>query len=246
MRFIGGGIDVTERRRIDELRERLFGIVGHDLRGPLASIQAATAALRAALPPEHVRALDLITRSAARMSRMVRQLLDFTRVRFADGMTLERGRCDLVALGREVLAELELAHPGRELRRELDASCEGYWDRDRLAQVLSNLVENALRHGAADRAVRVSIRGEGAQVRIEVHNWGRPIPTELLPILCEPFRRGAAGTRTDPASAGLGLGLYITREIVAAHGGRLEVDSTAERGTRFRVRLPREPAAPRP
>ena len=122
---------------------------------------------------------------------------------------------------------------------EADSEVRGVWDRERLGQVVSNLVGNAIAYGKADGAVSVVLRDEGDSVTLSVHNEGPAIPAEVLPAIFDPFRRQAR--RTSRNSDGLGLGLFICRELVAAHGGEISVQSTDGAGTTFTVRLPRTP-----
>jgi signal transduction histidine kinase len=140
-----------------------------------------------------------------------------------------------------VIEELRSAHAECELRSDLDGATNpwGLWDPDRLAQVVSNLVQNALTHGCGAGPVEVKLVDDDSAIELEVHNGGGPIPSELLPALFDPFRRGAP---TDvPRGEGLGLGLFIANQIVLAHGGTIGVRSSVEEGTSFTVRLPRAP-----
>ncbi|WP_225408771.1 sensor histidine kinase [Stigmatella hybrida] len=226
-------------------RERFIGMLGHDLGNPLLAIRLTSAALlaRDALPPDVRRGLERIEGSAGRMARMVRQLLDFTRARVGGGMPLRPGEVALDEVCRQVIGELELASPGREIRLETRGNCRGFWDLERIAQVLSNLVANALQHSPAGTPICVCLEGVDSLQRIEVHNTGQPIPEALRPRLFEPFLRAERGPAASPGG-GLGLGLYIVAQIVQSHGGCVEVSSTAEDGTRFIVLLPRAvPAA---
>jgi two-component system, sensor histidine kinase and response regulator len=145
---------------------------------------------------------------------------------------------DLVPLLRQVLEELDDANPEWSLRLSHHGNTVGTWDADRLSQVFSNLVANAIQHGEAKAGVEVTVDGTGdGHVRIEVRNAGT-IPPELIPNLFEPMV-GAA--RRQQRSRGLGLGLYITRKVVQAHGGDVWVSSSEEQGTTFTATLPREP-----
>jgi signal transduction histidine kinase len=146
---------------------------------------------------------------------------------------------DLAELCAQVIGELELAHPEWGMKREVLGDTRGHWDPDRLLQVISNLVANAGQHGRAGAAVLVRVDGtQSTHVRFEVHNEGS-VPSELLPQIFDPFR----GTRhRHGESNGLGLGLYIVREIIRAHGGTVEVSSSEAAGTSFGFRLPRRRA----
>jgi PAS domain S-box-containing protein len=235
VRFIGTTQDITEEKRIGETRERLLGIVGHDLRGPLSAIKSAVGLLnrRAAHPPDHL--AMMIARSVERMAAMISALLEFTRVRLGGGITLERETIHLGDLARQIVDEVALAHGGRRPHLRTLGDCVGSWDRTRMGQVLANLLHNALIHGSSELPVSITVRGERAEVICEVHNEGLPIRDELLPVLFDPFRQGETAERRQ----GLGLGLYIANEIVVAHGGNIEVLSTADAGTTFTVRIPR-------
>ena len=240
--------DITERKRAeeqraksDELRERMLGIVGHDLRTPLSVISSGVGLLqRGALGNQDLKTVDRIGRSAKRMANMISQLLDFTHARLGGGIPIERARVGLSDVCTDVIAEFEVARPDRVLRFHSNGDTDGMWDGSRLAQVVTNLIGNAIEHGAAERAIDVRTSAEGGEVQLSVHSEGPPIPVELLSVIFEAFRRGRLDGRSR--AAGLGLGLFISREIVRAHGGALEVSSTETAGTTFTARLPRDPS----
>ncbi|MBS1152255.1 MAG: hypothetical protein H6Q89_3953, partial [Myxococcaceae bacterium] len=235
-RFLGVMRDISSARRVDELREQLFGIVGHDLRNPLSAIKMAAGLLQNQVAPKQLRTVAMINRCADRMNRMIHNLLDFTRVRFAGGVPLHLEGLNLASLCKELVGEAELANPQRQFRLSSSGDCSGTWDSSRLSEGLSNLIGNAVQHGAQETPIEVRVRGEGPDVFVEVHNQGVPIPAEVIRTIFDPFRSGSP----TPGS-GLGLGLYIVREIIAAHGGEIEVHSSNGAGTTFRVRLPRTP-----
>jgi PAS domain S-box-containing protein len=220
-----------------ELRERFVGVLGHDLKNPLAAIvtTARTLERRAALPSEERPTVERVARCADRMGRMIDELLDFTRIRHCGGLPLSPGPAELDTLAEEILAELRAARPGITLRCEARGDCRGEWDADRLSAVVSNLAGNAMRYGERGAPVVVRVDGTGAGVVLEVENQGAPIAPDELAVIFEPFRTGSG----HPAKEGLGLGLYITREIVVAHGGAISVDSQGGR-TVFTVELPRK------
>ncbi|HYO53389.1 PAS domain S-box protein [Archangium sp.] len=227
-----------EARQRAELEQQYLGVVSHDLRNPLMAISLGARTLqRLERPaPEMVlRTAGRIATSAATMGRMVSDLLDFTRGRLGGGIPLERTENDLVLLCQEVIDEFAVTHPGRDIRLEGDSRCEGWWDGQRMRQVLSNLLSNALRHAREGTGVCVRARRLSDEVELSVSNEGEPIPAELLSVLFEPFRRGMSKFRP---SGSLGLGLYIVRQVVVGHGGRVEV-GTGEAGTTFTVRVPR-------
>lgn len=214
--------------------EQLLGIVSHDLRSPLAAVQASTQlALRRAGPDEALqRALRRASNSAGRMGRMIEDLLDFTRARLGGGIPLSRREADLGKIARYAVEEAQAANPEHPLVHRLHYE-KGEYDPDRMSQVVQNLIANALQHGAPRAPVVVETRAEPDAMVLEVSNQGQAIPAELLPDLFEPFRRGAQGKAKN-----LGLGLFIVREVVRAHGGSVEVRSSGQTTT-FTVRLPR-------
>jgi signal transduction histidine kinase len=218
-------------------QEQFVGILGHDLRNPLQAVSmGADLLLRyGGLPHDHSVTVGRIVASAARMHRMVDQLLDLTRARLAGGIPVEpKAGTDLAEVARGVVEELRVAHPDAELNLELAGRVSGEWDADRIAQVVSNLVANAIQHGAGT-PVEVQVKNGGASAIVEVRNGGSPIPASVLPTIFDPFRSAQNATAR---AQGLGLGLYITREIVLAHCGSIDAVSSDRAGTTFRVTLP--------
>jgi signal transduction histidine kinase len=175
----------------------------------------------------------------------VTDLLDFAGTGLGDAIPLSRARTDLRTLCREVVGEFRAAHPARSLRFDADGDLSGEWDASRVRQVLSNLIGNAVQHGGKDCEVALTARAEGSDVVLEVRNAGTVIPPHLLPTIFDPLVRGSSpGSPRRPGS--IGLGLYIVREIVDAHGGTVTVQSSAAEGTIFTARLPRHAKAAMP
>ncbi|WP_373047223.1 sensor histidine kinase [Vulgatibacter sp.] len=226
--------DVTRRKEVEELQERIIGVVGHDLRNPLSTILLGVhrVASLEELPERARPVLARIQRSAERMERMIAALLDYTRAEYGGGIPVECAPGDLAEVLEGIGEEFSVSHPERVVVTT-DGNLAGCWDADRLAQALSNLVGNALRHGAPNCPVTVRATSEADGVTLTVHNTGAPIPAEERGRLFRPFARGSSD------SAGLGLGLYITRNIVEQHGGTIDLHSEEGEGTTFTISLPR-------
>jgi len=225
--------------RIHEVKDQFVGVLGHDLGNPLSAIIMAGRSLMAksSLDEKERRRLARIVTSAERMHRMIRDVLDLTRQRFHRPMPLNSKPTDLGAICRDIVAEVREAHPERTIRVDERGDLRGQWDSDRMAEVVSNLVSNAIAHGAAGSPVDILVTGDDEEVLLAVKNQGDPIPNEDIASLFEPFQSGSA----EPDVGGhLGLGLFITREIVAAHGGRIEATSSRDAGTTFTVHVRRQ------
>ena len=228
--------------RVEESRNVMLGVLGHDLRNPLGAVgNSAEYLLRTdGLTGAQTKAAARIKSSTRRMAQMVNDLLDFTRTRFGGGLPINRVPADLCQVCREVMDELEAFHPERELRIDCTGNLRGEWDVPRLSQLVSNLVANAIQHGAPETPVTIKLSEEGDAVRLEVHNQGAPIATDALRTLFDPEMRPVLQKREPgEGSSGLGLGLYIVREIARAHGGHIAVESSAREGTTMNVRLER-------
>lgn len=222
-------------------KDLFLAVLGHDLRSPLGAVMAAAGALLQSEEGNNgsVKAAALILRSTTRMGHMVSDLIDFTRTRLGTGLPLVRARTNLGIVLQQAIEETEATHPTRIIRVEAKGNLQGSWDESRIKQVLSNLIENAIYHGNAESAVTVSLRGGDRQVVLTVHNAGAPIPERERERIFEPLIT-APETSSPVTSKHLGLGLYIARQIVRAHGGTIEVQSEASSGTTFTVELPRE------
>jgi len=224
----------AEARRVGQLQERLVAVVSHDLNNPLAALRAGLD-LMGKLGPLDARqraVLDRMGTSARRMERLVGDLLGFAHSRRKGGFPVRRVPTPLGKVCETVLAEFRQTCPEHDLRLSVTGDDRGALDPARLEQVVSNLVSNAVRHGDPARPVEVSVSGLADELRLSVANSGLPIPNDLLPRIFEPYRSGPR------SRGGLGLGLFVVREIVAAHGGSVAVRSDAA-GTVFEIRLPR-------
>jgi signal transduction histidine kinase len=226
----------TEALRVNEM---FMAVLSHDLRTPLQSIKAAATVLKRQPDPAKVENLaERMLGSSQRMARMIEDLLDVTRIRQAGGLALSPEPLAMDALVRRAVDEVETGFPERRIECHVRGDLQGSWDGERLCQVLSNLLGNAMHHGDPALPVTVDVDGSAPRsVVVTVRNGGT-IPAQLLPHLFNPFR---GGERQPGQHQGLGLGLFIAQQIVRSHKGRIEAGS--EGGfTHFRVELPREAA----
>ena len=215
-------------------KDRYIGVLGHDLRNPLTALMIGLYGLERSpnLAPAERDKVARLSRTVKRMGSMIRDLLDYTRTSVGE-FPHNPEPTDLEQVCDAAIDELRASHPERSITCEVAGNVTGTWDPGRLQQVISNLVGNALTHGTG--AVSVRIEGDGHDVVLSVHNDGEPIPPDVLPVLFEPFRRG------DKSPNGLGLGLYIVREVIRRHGGSIDVRSSRDAGTTFVSRWPRQP-----
>jgi PAS domain S-box-containing protein len=257
-RMVGAVQDITEHKRSEEERQRLLaearrrvefeqqlvGIVSHDLRGPLNAILTGASMMlqRENIDPWQAKTTARILSCAERSNRLIRDLLDFTQARMGGGIPVRPAPVDLHELTLQVVEEARVAHAERTIQVTQGGDGRGEWDADRMSQVVSNLLTNALKYSPEDTPVRVETRGEAERVVLRLHNQGDPIAADLLPRIFEPLRRGKR--RVNKSDRSIGLGLYIVRELVLAHGGTVEASSSEAEGTTFTVTLPRKPPAP--
>jgi len=225
---------LQEERDTAELREQFIAVLGHDLRNPLFAINFGAEQLLRKFPDP---ATDTLVRhilaSGRRAAQLVEDLLDFARGRMGSGIPLNISDCQgLQAALQHVVSEVQSVHPQRVIKADIGVLQGVSGDRDRLAQLLSNLVANAIHHGRHDGPVEVTAKIEQGQFNLTVKNPGQ-IDAQALPRLFEPYSRPAK----DTPQAGLGLGLYIVKQIADAHGGELSVSTTAEHGTVFTFSL---------
>ncbi|MBT2321841.1 PAS domain S-box protein [Variovorax paradoxus] len=243
VRFVGVLSDVTqlvrERASAEDralFAEQMVGIVSHDLRNPLSAILMGVHLLgRGELPADKQRVLGHVASSAERAQRLIEELLDFTLARLGAGLTVVRKPIDIHKLVGNIVEELALSFPDRLITHQQSGAGVCHADADRLAQLLGNLVANAMTYGAPHAPVTVSSALSGNVVSISVHNQGAPIPPDKLHSLFEPMVRGVPG---NSAARNVGLGLFIVREIARAHQGKVQVVSDSESGTTFTVQIP--------
>ena len=224
--------------QVDLGRNLFLGMLGHDMRSPLQTIQITASYLAALNAGEKVSgAASRLIRSGARMQALLDDMVDFNRTRLGLGISIAPTTIDLAQLFTDELDQLRVVHPDRRIELEVIGDCVGVWDGRRLQQLLGNLVLNAIKYGARDAPVRVTVTDKGAEVLVEVRNTGTVIERSTLDVIFDPLQRGPnpPGTNTDGS---LGLGLYIAREIATAHGGEIDARSDAAE-TIFCVKLPR-------
>lgn len=228
----------TQLANILRLNEMFIAILGHDLRNPLTTMTAG-AELLATRHPDEAKITSRMLSASSRMTEMIEQLLDLTRVRLGGGVGLVNAReeVDIAALVDRAVEELRVANPSRRFEVASRSQCTAIGDSARLLQLFSNLIANAVQHGDPAAPIRIEVDSGDSDVVVRIHNLG-VIDPALVPSIFDPFRRRSEGTH------GLGLGTYIAREVARGHGGEVEVASGPEIGTTFTVRLPRRPVWP--
>ena len=231
---------LLDEQRTSELREQFIAVLGHDLRNPLASLSSGVRLLQKAKSPEQAAEIgDLMQAAVMRMARLVDNVMDFARGRLGGGLGLNMRAEDLAPLLEQVVAETRASHPDRIIETAFALPDTVRCDGSRIGQLFSNLLGNAMQHGAPEAPVRAQATVADGRLEVAVINAGAPIPEEAKARLFQPFSRGDLHASKDglPAKQGLGLGLYIVSEIARAHGGRVDVDSDAQE-TRFTFRMP--------
>jgi signal transduction histidine kinase len=229
-------------RQTKKATELFIGILGHDIRNPLGTILMGVEVLIRTGQLSAKSAAPIVN-SAVRINGIIEQVVDFTRAQSEGVMPIVRTPGNLADHVFKVVQETQVRHPGRTLQLRSSGNFAGSWDEGRIGQLLSNLLGNAFLYGARDGTVTVEMSSTQRDVTVSVHNTGVTIPPGELKRIFEPMSRGSVndvgGERREPT--GLGLGLYICREIVLSHGGSLHVESTDSEGTRFIVTMPRFP-----
>ena len=232
-------------KRVDQARRMFLGILAHDLRNPLNTISLSALAMADIQPkdPDSSEMLMQIETSVQAIFRLINDLTDFATTGLGEAMPLSPAPMNLEQLVAEVVREVRASHPASGLTCRTSGDLTLSADAARLRQVLSNLLGNAIQHGSSGTPVTVEVAPEGTEIVIKVHNFGPPISHGMLSTLFDPLVRGSTSPdHVLPRS--VGLGLYIVREIVAGHRGRIDVTSDESGGTLFTVRLPRRVTAP--
>ena len=223
--------------------QHLFlAILGHDLRNPLATTLMASRFIMDGpeVDGRYSTAATRIHNAGQRMNKLVGDLLDYTRTNLGSNLPIIPKSVNLEALCREAVAEQELAHPECRFKLVVQGDTVGIWDDNRMAQVLSNLLGNAVQYGTPATPVVVRLGSDENEVILSVENMGKVIPVEKINTVFEPLVRLAAGEESPGPTSSLGIGLYIAREIVRAHGGSINVTSSEGKGTVFAITLPRQ------
>jgi signal transduction histidine kinase len=226
---------------LDKSKEMFLAILGPDLRSPIGAVLTSAKFMLETneLEEPHRTLTTRIVSATTRMNQMVGALLDFTRSRLGGGIPIKRESMNMGKLVHDVVNEVLAAHPERRIQVNARGALKGEWDCERMTQVLTNLVGNAIEHGSPGTSVAVDVQGSDDEVSIAIHNRGVAIPEDQLDGLFSAMKRRSAVSASAGSSANLGLGLYIADRIVHAHKGTIQVESTEEKGTTFTVHLPR-------
>jgi signal transduction histidine kinase len=227
---------------LNRARTLFLGTLIHDMRNPLGAISNAAQLLPdiGPLNETQVKLAGQIRTSAANLNRLVSDLIDATRVRLGKKVPIHPAPMDMCEAMHQAAKEARTFHPDYGIAIDATGNLSGEWDEKRIGQVLSNLIGNAMQHGKKGAEIKIEAKGNGEDIYLSVHNDGDPIPPNLLPTLFNPLTRGENDKQKSQPSS-LGLGLFIAKEIVTAHGGDISVTSTENDGTTFIARLPRIP-----
>ncbi len=227
--------------RVAQSRELLVGILSHDLRSPLQAIALSTelSLHMGQLNERQTMLSKKVLECTDRMSALINDLLDVTRARFGAGLPVVRAMMNMGTVAEQIVDEVRVVHPHRMIKLSVSGVLVGEWDKARIGQVFSNLLNNAMQYGSRSAPVRVGLKGDPKVVTLTVGNDGVPIPADKIMMIFDPLTRMVADEDSAPASGNLGLGLYITKQVVVAHGGTIKVTSSEMEGTTFTAQFPR-------
>ena len=227
--------------RVAHSRELLVAMLTHDLRSPLHGISLAMqlALNMGQLNERQTMLSNKVLESAHRMGALIDNLLDVTRARFGAGLPIVRTMMNMGTVAEQIVGEVRVVHARRTIELSLAGLLVGEWDKARIGQVFSNLLNNAMQYGSHSAPVRLGLNGDPKAVTVTVKNDGVPIPADKIGMIFDPLKRLGADDDVAPVTGNLGLGLYITKEVVVAHGGSIEVTSSEMEGTTFTARFPR-------
>jgi signal transduction histidine kinase len=230
-------------KKVDHSRNLLLGVLGHDLRNPICAMTMAAELIPRinVLDERQTMLISQIVMSAERATGILDQLFDITRARLGSGLRILRGQMDMSFVTRQLVDKMRTMHPRRTFNVDISGNTEGEWDKPRVGQVLSNLLGNAVQYGFIDLPIVLTIKGNAKDVTLSVHNEGVPIPKGSIGGIFDSLIRGETDKSHHPSSINLGLGLYITKQIVSAHGGTIGVTSSEKGGTTFSACFPRFP-----
>lgn len=235
-------------QKVSFSKDLFIGILSHDIRSPLNVISMSAQLILSIGTPTKERLklnerqsmlANQIIDSTSRITEIVSDLLDVTHARFGSGLPVIRAPMDMGFVSRQLIDEMRAAYPTRTITLEISGGVKGDWDKARIGQAISNLIGNAIQYSFTDSAINVTVKGATEEVIISVHNEGVPILPENIGTLFDSFTRAITDEGNHPGAVNLGLGLYITKEIVVGHGGTIDVASTEEDGTTFTARFPR-------
>jgi signal transduction histidine kinase len=232
--------------RVEQSRELVIGILSHDLRSPLQAIALSTelSLHMGQLNERQTMLSKKVLECTRRMSALINDLLDVTRARFGSGLPVMPAMMNMGTVAEQIVEEVRVVHPHRTIELTTSGVLVGEWDKARIGQVFSNLLNNAMQYGSHHAPVRVGLKGESREVMLTVGNDGVPIPADKMKMIFDPLTRIATHQHTASTSPNLGLGLYITKEVVVAHRGTIQVASSETEGTIFTIRLPRSQPSP--
>lgn len=236
-------------RMVKQSQNMFLAILGHDLRNPLGTVVTGSSFLMQAvdIPPKYILVATRMFNSAKRMSKLINDLIDFTRTHLGPGIPIRVKQASIVTICNDVVDELRTYHPETTINFQGPQKLDAIFDESRIAQVLSNLIGNAIQHGDREMPITVKLTNCGDDIKVEVNNRGKSIDDDKISAIFDPMVRIAArvnGVESNDSieQTSLGIGLYISREIVHAHGGRIDVASNEDDGTTFTVTMRRLPA----